>query len=164
MIRIYLFLLLAVIIYFSFKALLRKPPEVIAQHIRTGALFALGGVFIFLGITGHLNGFFALIGVIFAFMLRLMPLILNHAPTLHKLWQKFSNDTTTSSSKRQNSHTTENMSTTEAYAVLGLKPNATNEEIISAHRKLVQKTHPDRGGSDYLTAKINLAKKILLKK
>ena len=56
------------------------------------------------------------------------------------------------------------MSVDEAFAVLGLKKGATKEQIISAHRKLMQKMHPDRGGSDYFAAKINLAKKILLEK
>lgn len=50
----------------------------------------------------------------------------------------------------------------EALAVLGLQDNATEEDIITAHRALIQKCHPDRGGNDYLAAKINQAKDQLL--
>jgi curved DNA-binding protein CbpA len=46
--------------------------------------------------------------------------------------------------------------------VLGLKSGATREEIVDAHRKLISKLHPDKGGSDYLAAQINLAKKVLI--
>ncbi len=56
------------------------------------------------------------------------------------------------------------MTVAEAYEILGLKTGASEQDIIEAHRKLIQKNPPDHGGTDYLAAKINLAKKTLLKK
>ncbi|HEY2444661.1 MAG TPA: hypothetical protein VGI20_02860 [Rhizomicrobium sp.] len=54
------------------------------------------------------------------------------------------------------------MSRDEALKLLGLEEGAGETDVISAHRRLILQTHPDRGGSSYLAAKINEARDVLL--
>ncbi|HBP15878.1 MAG TPA: molecular chaperone DnaJ, partial [Gammaproteobacteria bacterium] len=39
---------------------------------------------------------------------------------------------------------------------------AAKDEIVAAHRRLIQRMHPDRGGSSFLAAELNAAKKFLM--
>ena len=50
----------------------------------------------------------------------------------------------------------------EALAVLGLEGEPDAEAINAAHKRMILRAHPDQGGSDYLAAKVNEARRVLL--
>lgn len=56
------------------------------------------------------------------------------------------------------------MTRAEALRILDLGEDATADDVRDAHRRLMVKIHPDRGGSTFLAAKINQARDVLLGK
>lgn len=73
--------------------------------------------------------------------------------------------------ERQKQHTYASLSEPsyhEALQILGLdtylhQPPPDKKTVVQAHRKLMQKLHPDRGGNDYLASRVNIAKEVVLK-
>lgn len=80
-------------------------------------------------------------------------------------WREYFAEQATGSSSRSGAPSDESRDpVSEAYAVLGLKPGADAEAIKAAHRELMKGVHPDRGGSEFLAAKINEARDLLLER
>lgn len=54
------------------------------------------------------------------------------------------------------------MTKEEAYKILGLETGAAATDVRKAHRRLMQRLHPDVGNASFLAARINEAKDVLL--
>ena len=114
-----------------------------------------------LAVTGHLNIITAMIAGAVALLPRAMQL-LKYLPFINRLYQQHGQQNAQNQQQTPPRNGKQAMSKEEAMEVLGLKPGYTQEDIKLAHRRMMQKVHPDRGGSDYLAAQINQAKDILL--
>jgi DnaJ homolog subfamily C member 19 len=55
------------------------------------------------------------------------------------------------------------MTRREAALILGVRESANEKRIKDAHRRILVKNHPDRGGSAFIASKVNEAKDFLLK-
>ncbi|MDD5275371.1 MAG: DnaJ domain-containing protein [Methylovulum sp.] len=165
MIQIYLLLALVIVVFFVLRGFFQRTSSASTKNLRLLGLSAITVAVLLLIATGRLNWLLGAIGLGLAYLLRLIPVLLGYAPQLHKIWEDYK-AARGGSAKPQDyaggGHG--KMSVEEAYQVLGLKSGASEQEVIAAHRKLIQKIHPDRGGSDYLAMKINLAKKTLINK
>ena len=124
-----------------------------------------------LAATGRLHWLTAVIAAIVPFMRRIFGL-LRFLPLFSRLFSQYRGRAGQSGHGGQGGQSggaggnaagaATSMNRARALEVLGLGPKPTREEIIGAHRRLIQKLHPDRGGSNYLAQQLNEAKKTLL--
>lgn len=64
--------------------------------------------------------------------------------------------------QRSNSHAARAEDIAEAARLLNITPDASRDTIIAAHRSLIERVHPDTGGSPALAAKVNRARDTML--
>lgn len=147
---------IAMVMWFKIKN--AKGEERKKLIIWTAASAAIAGLGL-LAVTGHLNIITAAIAGLIALAPKLIN-VLRYLPLLNRFRQQTTNHQ--QSNTQQANSTTGAMNKPQACKVLGIKEGATREEIITAHKRMMQKVHPDRGGSDFLAAQINQAKDTLL--
>ena len=128
----------------------KRPLVTVAVIVLVAALLALG-------ITGRLHWIGALIAGLLPFLrrglslLRFLPVIralLGRAPLKRR--------------PQPPPPTPSALTAGVAREILGLEEGATRAEIVAAHRKLMQRNHPDQGGSTYIAAQLNDARDLLL--
>ena len=127
----------------------RRPLVTLAIGVLVFALLML----IASGKMHWLSGLFA--GI--APFLRRLAGLLRYAPLLQNLFGRVPGRTTPPPTRAEPALTLET-----ARAMLEVGENATAEEIVAAHRRLIARNHPDRGGSTYIAAQLNSAKELLL--
>ena len=110
-------------------------------------------------------GFLIILLVIVFYLMRFFPGVISSIPAIFLILYRWGNVISFFSNiflKKKYYNTQDKMSKKEALEILGLQEGASREQIISSHQNLVKKNHPDLGGSDWVTKKLNQARDILL--
>lgn len=163
---VFVILLLAAALW-ALHRLRSLPRALLARRLRQAAVWGLVVLLVVAVLTGRLSPLLALIGAAIPVLLRLLAL-LRLVPELQQILRSLglgvgagagSANDGAGQGASPNSGT---LSEDEARAILGVDAKADAEAIRAAHRRLMQRLHPDRGGSDYLAARINAAKRRLL--
>ena len=153
--KLILLLAIAFVVYVLYRRAQATPPEQRkAEYIKLGLGVAVL-IVVGLTVTGRMHWIGAAITGLLVGVRQSLPHLVKFFPMLASMRNKSSAE---GAAPPQSSP---NMTTKEALAVLGLEEGASEEDIVAAHRSMMQKNHPDRGVSDYLAAKINQAKDIL---
>tara|TARA_B100000900_G_C20568600_1_gene712205 strand:+ start:176 stop:616 length:441 start_codon:yes stop_codon:yes gene_type:complete len=140
----------AIIVIFSIIYVLKR-----FQKNSQRIFFLLSIVVIFLVLTGRAHWLSAIVVALIPLVKKLF-LILRYLPILQRFSSYYS--------QKKQGGPKQSMSIKEAADILNVSENASEDEIILAHKKAMQKNHPDKGGSKEIASKINTAKKRLLDK
>lgn len=141
-----------------------------ARYQQQGRPFAIKAILVAcallligLAAAGRVHWIGALLASALAGMRFLLPIIFKSLPLLAPFLRRAKADQANNDNANTNTPANSDMTREEALAILGLDASASEEDIVMAHRRLIQKLHPDTGGNEYLATQLNLAKELLLK-
>lgn len=137
------------------QRLRRASPEQRRRRLRQLLLGAVALLLMGLAVSGRIHWLGALLGALLPLLQPLLAVLARELP--EHLRRRNDRD---DSARASTSDTT--MSRAEALAILGLDEGADRDAIVHAHRQLMQRLHPDRGGNHYLASQLNRAKAVLL--
>lgn len=146
----YIFLIIGVLVglYALYRFFLNANIAQIKSLFLSAMLLSLSAALFFMAVTGKLA---AALGL----MVALAPVIM----AAYREWKKARKTDDSDISADQPLKTRK-----EALEILGLDEHANEEDIKAAYKKLMQKVHPDAEGSEWMAAKLNQARDILLNK
>jgi hypothetical protein len=149
-----LIILFITLAFLAMRHIRQQPSEIRSRLQWRYGLYALLGLAILLVMGGKLHWVAGAIAATLPLAQRFFPLIMRVMPFLKRR-------------KNEQQAPTHNMSSNsmdqeKALKVFGFDSLPDEEKIVLRHRELMQKNHPDRGGSDFLAAQINQAKDVLL--
>lgn len=139
-----------------------RPPEERAAFAKKALIYGVVGGVLALVVTGKAHWLMGVLAALLALLARVAQFA-QYTPMFKKM---MGGDVDPQAQQRESQSVQGSMSSMshqEAADILGIEPNANADDIKQAHKRLMQKLHPDRGGSEALAKQINLAKDILLK-
>lgn len=159
MIQSLLLVVIVAAIVYLIKYASKLPPAQRKSFLLKYALYAIALIALLLLVTGKIHWVAAGIAAFLPLAQKLFYVAIKAMPFL-KYWQTKKQQT----EENNQTKTTYSgpMSVKQAQEILGLDSIKSIEEISKRHKELMQKNHPDRGGSDFLAAQINQAKDTLI--
>ena len=159
MARIVLLIAVGIFAWLAWQKFKASAPRERRKLLLQWLLIGLALVAVLLAITGRLHWVGAAVAIALPVLGRALSLLSRHLPWLAPILAKRAQ-----ARQRQNGEDdTRPLTVEEARRILDVGADATRDDIIGAHRRLIQKMHPDRGGNDYLASRINAAKELLLR-
>lgn len=146
-----------ILVLAAMKYLSAVRPDQLAKALKFAGLAGLVGLGLFLVLTGKLAGLLAVAAGLGPWIARGLRLA-----ALYRMVMGLFGGNRAGGGNSSSSPPASNMGRDEAYRVLGLEPGAAPEAIRAAHKRLMLANHPDHGGSDWIAARLNQARDVLL--